>query len=702
MRKKVNVRDRATNKIDNRLVEHIKQLKEKIAKDISDRAIWELKVVTSQNQRLGVKRITDEPYENAPDIPLPETDKQIRKKKPNDVLSIWSQKKLCRVGVEQGTANSNQYKEQARKAEQAMNLVLRRKQMNLLDTMELVADDKYTKGHGLVRTVEKFEVKTECKVIDLEEYDKEIIKDLKRLKKEELIRFVSERYILDPEDEDDKEAIDEFIDQFKSGKKIIEVDIKRVTSYPCIEHILPENLIVPSYVTDINKAPRLTLKMWKTTAELQAMMDSGAYRKINLKEIKELKGGKKSSSDIVQQQKEAAEGIVDSTSEDDLWEIHEVCEITNLADPNDTEEESSEEYQRHIFTCLAMVDDPEKGLLQHITFPYDYEGWMYDRIDNERKDPRHYNSRGIPERNRALQEYMERAINNAFIRDEQNNTPTYEVLDTSEIMMREERFIPGEKVPVKVIGGEIRQLNQISSPDVSSNMLLQVLKGHFEESEGSTDFLFRNATNAGGGKTLGEIQQGAQMAQGPANLDVIRWAEFWGRVFTKVFYIMRERLGDSIYLPDGSEVTREDFNFPADVNANAQLEVADQQLATQKAFQRLMVIQNPVNADFVTVEDRYNAFRDWLELDGCTDPDQYSTNPMEVLQDQLTQMKQQLMQMQQMGMQLQAQNAELMKGNEKLKTSSKETVVRAQGKIEGTVQAAVEGLQDAPQESQSE
>jgi regulator of replication initiation timing len=104
-------------------------------------------------------------------------------------------------------------------------------------------------------------------------------------------------------------------------------------------------------------------------------------------------------------------------------------------------------------------------------------------------------------------------------------------------------------------------------------------------------------------------------------------------------------MGDSIYV-DGVEITKEDFNFPAEVRSNGDLEIANDDLSTKKAAQRLQVIMNPALADIVNSEDRYNALKDWLEKDGVKDPDLFCTDPKIIMQEKIAQMQQQMAQIQ--------------------------------------------------------
>ena len=113
---------------------------------------------------------------------------------------------------------------------------------------------------------------------------------------------------------------------------------------------------------------------------------------------------------------------------------------------------------------------------------------------------------------------------------------------------------------------------------------------------------------------------------------------------------------------------------------------------------RLQAVHNPAFADFVSIEDRFNAYRDWLEKDGVKDPDDFSTNPQELMKGQLEQMKMQLIQMQKQAQMMQQGIQEGQKEQASIQKKSKEAVNKAEGKlkaIEDTVKT--EGVNNAPQ-----
>jgi hypothetical protein len=682
--KRVSVKERTDKKtvVLGEFEKFIKDLIEKVHQDDEDRLLWRYKVTASNNQRLGHKTVVNEPYPGAPDIPLPETDKLIDKAKPNLVLSLWSSMKLCTVKPEQGTKEDPEMKMKCKRIEDAMNMILRTK-MDLFNTLEMAADYAKTIGHAIFRVTEKWNKRIVNHKIDTEEYDEGVLKALRKAKAEEQRAFLAERYGFDVEDERDQDEMDKAIKQFKSGATTIEFDTVEFYSYPLIEAPNPTKVIVPPYTTDLCYAPRICYEYDISLTRFEQMMDENIFDKRDLDELIKLQSeGEESEYDLNERD---AEGISGETNK--LQDMFRLQEVETWHKPK-----KGAKAERWVFTFVKGIKDPKTACVKKHRYPYEFDGWNYERFDNERRSARHYASRGIPERIRGLQEMMERSINNALIRDEMNNTPSYQVQDTSDILRRNEYFAPGEMVPVKAINQEIAPLNGPNAVDLSSERLIQFMKGFTEEYIYSGgDQLFRNSTNAGGGKTLGEVREGINVTQKPLMLEVMRWNECMSKVFTKVYLILKERLSVSIFLPDGTEVTREDFQIPVEVRANGSLEVSDNEFAAQKASMRLQTIMNPAFLDFVSIEDKFNAFTDWLEKDGVKDPSQFSTNPSEIMNGQFEQMKAQLMQMQQQAQMLQKQIVDGAKEVASIQKKGRQAVTKAEGEMKAVSDTFVTG-----------
>lgn len=612
-----------TGKLSDFQRESIKKLREHIRQDDDARANWKEKQVIAENQRMGVGRYTNVPYEGAPDIPLPETDKLIKKAVSGLVLSAWSPKKI--VSVKPPVGADPQVVSQVVQIEDDFNAFMRSPEVNWYEKLCLAADIGKSTGHALFRVCKEFEATKVHQEIDLEELRTQGIDvdGLRTLPREEKEMFVAQQLGLIPDDDEDAEIISSIIDQFDKGNEVIEYDKSITESYPNCVIDTPTKVWVPKYTTDINTSSRITREEWWSRRDLEDAMDRGIFRKKDL-DVLLSDTVNKDDDDIVEQQKARNEGISDS-GESDLYRV-EVVNAYYKAKDKDKE-------QRWIFVFLADINDPDDALLFSKPFPYDFKGWDYEKYNNEIKDSRYYSSRGIPEQCRAIQEIMERSVNNMIIRDEYNNMPLFSVLDTSEIADSPMAVAPGDKMIVQD-HGEIQYINKANAVDISSERIMQYLKATVEEYIGVGDQMFRNATNKGGGKTLGEIEVGMQSLAPMKSLDVINWNNTLTRVYQKMFAIYLECKG--IRLP-----------FKLEVKSNGNLEQSDTHLATQKAYARLGAIGQLMQAGVADQTDMYNAAKDWLEKDGIKDPDLFITNPEEILQSRLAALQQQVMALQQ-------------------------------------------------------
>jgi uncharacterized protein involved in exopolysaccharide biosynthesis len=147
-------------------------------------------------------------------------------------------------------------------------------------------------------------------------------------------------------------------------------------------------------------------------------------------------------------------------------------------------------------------------------------------------------------------------------------------------------------------------------------------------------------------------------------------------------------MGEELYI-DGVYVTREDLNFPSEVKSNGSLEISDKDMATSKALNRIMMAIQMQQAGVADVEDTYNAYVDWLEKDGVKDPDDFSTNPQEILQSQLAQLQQQVQQLSQQAESLSKERDDTEKDVAKLKKKGKSELNKFQGEYEATAEQQV-------------
>ena len=109
------------------------------------------------------------------------------------------------------------------------------------------------------------------------------------------------------------------------------------------------------------------------------------------------------------------------------------------------------------------------------------------------------------------------------------------------------------------------------------------------------------------------------------------------------------------------------------------IEDADRVFKAQKLTQ-LMGVMSQQDPSYVTLEDRYNAYQDFLESFDNKDADRYSTNPQEVLQDQSVQLQQQVAQLQQQAQLMQEKLIDTERNIEKAENQLRKKVIKVQEK----------------------
>ena len=643
-----------TGKPSQRIIEFIDELRKRINQyDIDGVEGWREKMRIARNMRQGIKRITDYPYPGAPDIPLPETEKVTRKQKPRFVLAVTSQKKYMTIRAMEGIqAVTAEVKEMAKKCTLAMNFLFRRPQMEWTHKLTLNSDRFLEKGHCIFKCIEEYSAKLVNRTIDIEkDFTEEQLTEFKLLSKEEKREFVANRWGLDPEHPQDETTLTRILKEFSSGKKVIQFTTEEVASLPNVVVPPPEKVFVSKGTTDIDNATRITNEFFWSEQKLVELAHSDILIKDKVLKIIEehkntsLKQGDDSFNERV---KDQLEGVDDSTTGGELYRIHET--ITWY------QPDKNKQFEKWVFIYFADIADPEESLIHWGPYSYEFRGWNYVKYDNEILDDRYYSSRGVPEQIRAIQEFMEKSMNNMLIRDEVNNAPMYTVLNTANIESDTLRFIPGQRIDVNT-HDDIKPLNQPSNVDVSSERINQSLKAYAEEYVGIADQLFRNATNRSGGKTLGEIQIGVGTAQFTASLDILNWIDAIRKVYEKVFYIMQERLTTPLVIND-TVITREDFQFIPDITVNGSLEMADKTLQEQKAIARLQMARQGMADGIATREDLFNAYEDFYDKTGVKEPLDFITDPKEIARQQITALENQVAQVQNILQNLNVQVAE--------------------------------------------
>lgn len=665
--------------------DHIKtiiaELINNVIQDDQDRQQYLIKLENAYNQRLMKVDSSNAPWPGAPNYSMPFTDKQIRKRKPQLVNSQINPQKMAVVQVEPGVQDQQGLlKAKAMKAEQALNLFLRNK-MNWIPNLILGVDYMLEKGRTYFKVLEKFESKVFNRTLRIKDFEtifgEEVVKAMKTLKEPEIMELLvmNTGFGFNIENDEDVETMQQIIKDFKSGEEEISFQLEKVESTPSIQAIPPDNIIIPAdSPREVQEFSRITHEFLMSKQQLLNAVEVGQFDK---KVVEDMIEGQENSEDdksVLETEKDIDEGISQAKLRGmyKIWETHFYWKA-----PKAKREE------KYVVTVFANQNDGE--FLRFIREPNEDDVFPFVSVDNEIRDDRAFSSRGIPEMIRHIQEIIDDQENNRIRRDIINNTPFFTIRRQSGITSQSLQFIPGQGLVVDN-HDDIVNHSLTNSTDISSERIEATAKAYGEEYIGSIDFAFNAGGQPGvgrGAKTLGEIQIASSEAQKIASLDFVVFNEAISKLYGMVFMILRERMGDNIVL-EGQIITKEDFNFPVEVRSNGSLEESDRTFNTQKALARMQIMaqQDP---NYVTLEDRFNSYIDYLQADGVKDLEKFATSPQQVLQDQTVQLQQQLAQGQQ---QLQLLTQELEKREKDLtiveektrRSGIKAQVKRAMGK----------------------
>jgi len=606
----------------------IQQLAAKVRQDDADRQVWKDKQVVAYNARLGLKRRTNRPYPGAAEVPIPITDKFIVKLKSMFVSVATLMKKQIIVTIDDGEAITPETKMSAERIERALNNLVKKRDFGWAKKVTLFVDYFLENGHAVFKVIEKFHHKIINRTINIpDNYSPEEIKFLKSLKKDELRLVLAQREEMNPNDKEDLKSIDHAIQQFKSGKEVIEFTKKEIYSEPSV---IPERglrIIVPSSGTETQRLPRICHDMWMTYQELRQKADQGIYAKSTVDGLKD-EGG--TSDDTLTNTSWAiSEGLTTLDTRGGLFNVRETQSWYEDEDSN---------LSKWVFTWIEQAGEASDRngeqvrsikVLQELPLPYDHGMWTYVKHDYELKNTRWYSSRGVPEKIRGLHQTIEKMYNARLIRDELNNAPMWRVSKQLGMAGDEIRMRPGQVLQAEA--GEVEMLNKGITTDVSSERLEQQAKAYAEEYLSITDFTNSNAVNPGKERTATEINAVQQASTRQVNMDIALFLDTLSEVANHMYLITKQAVNRPMKI-GGVLLRPEDFLVKVVISWAGSLDATDSQMQMGKAMQRMgIVMQYGQPVGVVTPTNVYNMLQDYIDKDPDVDvSSRFITTPEDV------------------------------------------------------------------------
>ena len=617
----------------------IVKLAENVRQDDRDRVVWIRKQIVASNQRLGVRRRTNNPYPGYQEVPVPTTDKIIKQKKSIFTAVATVPQKQIIVSLDSEQVDITAARVSSNKIEKSLNNILRKKDFQWVKKVTLFSDYFLENGHALFKVFEKFFFKVSHRTIDLDDFEDDDIKKLSALKDDALEEFIADREEMDLDDDGDSKAIEYAVKQFRAGKRVIKFDRRDFFSEPSVEPVRGLNIIVPSSTTDTKTAQRITHDMWVTYEFLKVRADEGIYKKSVVDNISPDSGT--TDDRLTNVNWAVTEGLtnVQQGANSGMFNIRE-CQTWYL-------NPAINNLEKWVFTWIEHSGNSDGGtndssgtssrksieVLQEVKLQQEHGEFNYIKHDLEYKNTRWYSSRGVPEQIRGMHIITEKMFNARIIRDTYNNAPMFRVSKQLGWSGDEMRIRPGQFLEAEA--GEIEQINKQITTDTSSAQIETQAKAYIEEYQSIPDLARSSAINPGS-KTATEVDAITSALAQQANTEVSLFLESLSEVANQMFLILKQSVTKPRVV-GGVMLTPEDFNLKLNVAWVGSIDAANLKYQAFKMMERINFMATTGAAfGIVTQDNMYNAARLLFDKDpDIEDPDQFITKPEEVRTDQL-------------------------------------------------------------------
>lgn len=609
--------------ITDEIKEFVSQLATDVDEEKSNRKWWEEKIDRYRCLRYGIRKPKTHPWPGCANYSLPLIDADITRLKPAYVNLAYS---VSPVVTFQPYGPEDL--EPAQKREKLFDWRLRTK-VKFFPPYVLGIDRMLEQGLTVFKTIWKFNTRTYSEIIDIEELAPEVVDVLydARVSDEDLFKIFQEELKIDLEHEENIDAINKAIEDFRSGETKLELDIvETADNQPEVIAVdLREDLVVPQDTINLNDARLIDYIFPTTVNDLKIAMRDGKYEHYDEDEIESW--ANKTPTD-------KQPGLLYRESDDVVW-IHETCCWKDVNDDGIKER------------CITTWPEADPSSpLRFIELPYDHGEWPYVDVRRELNDDGFYTSRGIPELDEDFQKGISTLFNQTVDAGTIMNNPQVVYKTNTLVNPRNIRYTPGERVEVNSTTSdyEVRQLTNIAQPAMLQ--LSQYLKSWADQRNGNqtsgvSDDTVLSGQGQGGKKTAKEIELITALHTNVQSLDLQVFQQQMARVYHQIDSLY-DQFGDDEetilvtgQLPE--RVTRGEIQGKFDVVPNGRLDNSTPQVRLRKAVTALQLFN----------QDPYIKQRELREF------------VMDDLDDNLSQRvvktEQEVMQEQQMQMQMQMQ-----------------------------------------------
>lgn len=488
--------------VDGEIRDFVSELASEVEQEKINRKWWDVKVDRYRALRYGIRAPKNKPWPKAANYSIPLIDADINRIKPSYVNLAYSVSPIVLY-----EPYGKEDVEPARKREQLFDWRMRTK-VKFFKPYTLGIDRMLEQGQVIFKTIWNFSTRTYTEQFEVAEFPKEVQDVLydANLTDEMLAKIIEEEFNVSLEHEENVQAIDKAVEDFRDGKVKFEIDfVETVDNQPeVIACDLREDLVIPVDTIELKDARFIDYVFPITVNDLKIAMQDEQYIEYSDEELRAWAG----------KEPHEKQNTLKSQFDDDIVWIHEACCWKDINGDGIKEK------------CIATWPHAEpNSVLRFIELPYDHGEWPYAQVKREINDDGFYTPRGVPELDEDFQRGVSSLLNQTIDAGTITNNPQVVYKKNSLSNSKNRRYVPGEEVEMKT---SLQDYDIRQSANLAQGLNLQLsqfLKGWSDQRLGNiTSGLSGEqnlpGTGQGGKKTAKEIELITSLQSQTQSLDL--------------------------------------------------------------------------------------------------------------------------------------------------------------------------------------
>lgn len=613
------------------LREFVDKVRQCVRDDIDDRNEHETKLASFYNRRFQqVNRNPKFPFVGCSNIVMPVIDMEVDKAKP-PLMNVFNSDPIVTF-----KAMDAQSFEKTDAAELTMGWLLKTRMRDFLDNMEIGIDHQKMYGYQIIKTVYEYRTSIATETITKEQIAPEVLNDLaqglaavqtgqmtQEQFEEGFSAFILSHFNLHPDDDLDRKAAQKIMDFILKEEEEVVIKKREITHDAPYSYAVDPVLFIPESGTrNIQDAERITEIKFFTENDLMMRAMDGYFDEKEVKRaIEELnqpnqdKGDKVASKSTrmfveLETAKTDREGLNNFQNEG-LVEVHEVYCLYDI-DGDGVKEK-----------CILIYQPDTSAVFRFMEYPYSHGEWPFVQIKNELTDDRFYSARGVPEIIDQIDELITQNHRNKQDRMKIANSPTFTYRIASGFNPNNQRWVPGQMVPVMEHGDF--QAVQLPIIDASYDSEENILATWVDRRLGSIELSLRAGSSLSEPRTRAEILALQGVAQQALTLSISRYQRGMKKVYNQIWDLWLQYGPNEVIIQQSAgvirKITRYQIQGNFDIDPVGTIGDSSPEQQFLRAQQRLQTLLSLMQAGALQLlGDQYEldmaaAFKDMMDKD---------------------------------------------------------------------------------------